>query len=50
MMRFVGEVYTVFGLKVKLQTDPAGVIVILLELPAPVSELSGPIVPENTAV
>ena len=49
-MRFAGEVYTVFGLKVKLQTEPAGVIVIVLELPVFVSELSGPIVPENTEV
>ena len=50
MMRLVGEVYTVFGLKVKLHTDPAGVIVIVLKLPVPVKELSDPIVPENTEV
>ena len=50
IIRSVGDVYTVLGLKVNEQVEPAGVIVTLLLLPATVYDVSVPIVPEKTEV
>ena len=49
--KFVGEVYTKLGLKVKLQADSAGVMVTVECIFDPVTwEESSPIFPENTEV